>query len=299
VNTTHTPPTRESAVVLGSGGVLGIAWSIGVIAALVRAGMRIENVGLWIGTSAGSVVAAKLVNQIPVTQLLQEQMSGQAAAQETLRPYDQREVDAKNQQLFEKVQGDLLLARQRIGAWAQRSNTPPLAQRQRIIAQRLNGLDWPRTPLRIVSVNARTGAKKIWDHNSGISLAQAVTASCAVPGVWPVVPLQGEPYMDGGVRSSTNADLALGCRHVLVISPQGYSERNPINGHLHEEVDKLQARGASVHVVTPDTPCLQAMGHNILDPSRCATVAQAGYAQGCATQDFPRAFLHHNPSETP
>jgi len=113
-------------VVLGSGGVLGIAWSIGIIAALAHKGMRIEDIGLWIGTSAGSVVAAKLANQVPVTQLLQEQIHGQAASQETLRPYDQRDVDAKNQQLFAKVQGDLRLARQRIGAWAQRLVLPCL-----------------------------------------------------------------------------------------------------------------------------------------------------------------------------
>jgi len=282
-------------VVLGSGGVLGIAWSIGVIAGLAGKGMRINEIGLWIGTSAGAVVAAKLANQIPVTQLLQEQTSGQAAAQETLRPYDQRTVDAKDQKLFDNVQGDLLLARQRIGAWAQRSDTPTWEARQRIIAQRLKGLDWPRTALRIVSVNARTGEAKIWDRNSGISLTDAVAASCAVPGVWPVVPLQGEPYMDGAVRSSTNADLARGCKRVLVISPQGYGERNPISGHLHAEVDALRTHGASVHVIAPDANCLQAMGPNILDPSRCAAVAQAGYAQGCATH---RLSIHLSTSET-
>jgi len=292
VKTPHTQPTN--AVVLGSGGVLGIAWSVGVIARLVREGLRIKDVDLWIGTSAGAVVAAKLANQVCVAQLLQEQTSGQAAVQETLRPYDQREVDAKNQQLFEKVQGDLLLARQRIGAWAQRTDTPTLEERQRIIAQRLKGLDWPPTLLRIVSVNARTGAEKVWDRDSGISLTDAVAASCAVPGVWPVVPLQGEPYMDGAVRSSTNADLAQGCKRVLVISPQGYGERNPISGHLHEEVGTLRMHGASVHVIAPDANALNAMGPNILDPSRCANVAQAGDMQDlpCAAQAFLRLFTH-------
>ena len=86
--------------------------------------------------------------------------------------------------------------------------------------------------------------------------------------------------MDGGLRSMTNADLAIGVKRVLVISPLGYSDANPVSGHLREEVRQLQGQGASVLVLEPDPASLAAIGLNILDPSRSPAAAQAGLQQG-------------------
>ena len=279
-STTQNTPTH--AVVIGCGGVLGIAWSIGVIAGLARDGAALNNADLWIGASAGSVVATNLACGFSIEELFEEQIDGTAEASELLRPYSQADVDAKNQLLFEKVHGDLAQARQRIGAWALRSNTPQLTERRAIIAQRLKQVDWPRKALRIVSVNALTGSAKVWDRSSGVPLADAVAASCAVPGIWPPVPLQGEHHIDGGLRSMTNADLAAGAGRVLVISPQSYSDANPVSGHLRSELKALQANGSQVHVITPNAASLDAIGSNILDPSRCANVATAALSQGNA-----------------
>jgi NTE family protein len=271
---------RESAVAMGCGGVLGIAWSVGLVAGLESEGVHLQNTDLWIGASAGAVVAARLAHGVTPHALLQEQTSGEAAAQEMLRPYSQADVDTKNQQLFAKVQGNLEQARQRIGAWALRSNTPPLSQRLGIIAQRLKGIDWPARALRIVAVDAQSGVEQVWEHQHGVPLTQAVTASCAVPGVWPTVPIGGQHYMDGGLRSMTNADLGHGSRRVLVISPQGFSDGNPVSGRLRAECDALQAAGSRVFILAPDPDCLSTIGPNILDPARCAAVAQAGMRQG-------------------
>lgn len=290
---------RERAVVIGCGGVLGIAWSVGLIAGLARKGLKLHESDLWVGASAGSVVAARLAAQVPVDELMHEQTNGLAVSQEQLRPYSQADVDEKNRQLFDKVRGDLLQARQRIGAWALRSNTPPLEQRKLIIAQRLNGLVWPQKSLRIVTVNALTGEEKIWDSSSGISLTDAVAASCAVPGIWPCVPLQGEHYMDGGLRSMTNADLAAQSRRVLVISPQGYSDGNPVSGQLRAEIDALLMQGSIAHVIEPDSRCLATIGPNILDPSRCAAVALAGERQGLELADAAHAFWLGQASPNP
>ena len=263
---------------IGCGGVLGIAWTVGLITGLARAGAGLEDTQLWIGASAGSVVAARLARQTAPETLFAEQT--EVTSEEVFRPYAQSEVDAKNQLLFDKVHGDLTQARQRIGAWALRSNTPPSAQRRAIIARRLKNADWPETPLRIVTVNAHTGAEKIWDRHCAIDLIDAVTASCAVPGVWPSVALLGDLYMDGGLRSMTNADLAIGAKRVLVISPLGYSDANPVSGHLRKEVSQLQRQGASVLVLEPDATSLDAMGANILDPAKSPAAAQAGLQQG-------------------
>lgn len=282
--------TPERAIVIGCGGVLGIAWSIGLIAGLVRQSADVHSVGLWVGASAGSVVAAKLACGFAIGELLEEQINGTAAAHEVPRPYSQAEVDRKNQALFEKVCGNLVQARQRIGAWALRSNTPSAEERAAIIAQRLHNADWPEKPLRIVCVNAHDGTEKIWDRASGISLVDAVAASCAVPGVWPPVQLFGEYFIDGGLRSMTNADLAIGARRVLVISPQGYSNSNPVSGHLRSELKALQDSGSQVQVIAPDAASLEAIGSNILDPSRCSQVATAGLHQGQALRSTMSAF---------
>ncbi len=285
------PDPVERAVVIGCGGVLGIAWSIGLVTALVRDGVSVDHSDLWIGASAGSVVAAKLACGFPIEELFEEQVNGTAASHEVFQPYSQSEADAKNQILFDKVRGNLTQARQRIGAWALRRNTPSQQARRSIIAQRLQHADWPAKQLHIVSVNAMSGEPQIWNrHNSAsplalhnVSLVDAVAASCAVPGVWPPVQLRGEHFIDGGLRSMTNADLAASARRVLVISPQGYSDGNPVSGHLRSELKVLQSRGSNVQVIAPDAASLEAIGANILDPSRCAQVATTALRQGHAT----------------
>ena len=96
--------------------------------------------------------------------------------------------------------------------------------------------------------------------------------------------------MDGGLRSMTNADLAMGAKRVLIISPLGYSDANPISGHLRKEARQLQTQGASVLVLEPDAESLAAMGSNILDPSRSPAAAKAGLQQGRQLAALVSAF---------
>ena len=51
----------------------------------------------------------------------------------------------------------------------------------------------------------------VFDAASDVRLLDAVGASCAVPGIWPPVTINGRRYIDGGIRSAANADLAAGC----------------------------------------------------------------------------------------
>jgi len=101
-----------------------------------------------------------------------------------------------------------------------------------------------------------------------------------VPGAWPCVPMKGKPLMDGGLRSMTNADLATGSRHVLVLAPLGYSENNPVSGHLRAEVNQLIQSGATV-----DVNATQAIGDNVLDPAQRTSSAKAGLEQGLRIMD--------------
>lgn len=73
----------------------------------------------------------------------------------------------------------------------------------------------------VVAVNAHTGELAAFDRDSGVELVDAVTASTALPGLAPTVNINGTRYIDGGVRSADNADLAAGYANVVVVSPLG------------------------------------------------------------------------------
>jgi NTE family protein len=125
-------------------------------------------------------------------------------------------------------------------------------------------------------VDTDTGALAAWDADARVPLAAAVAASCALPGVFPPVRIGDGYYMDGGVRSVTNADLAAGAEAVLVIAPTaGLFRASPA-----EELAALRApRGL---VIAPDETARAAIGPNILDPSRRKAALAAGTAQAAA-----------------
>jgi len=70
----------------------------------------------------------------------------------------------------------------------------------------------------VTAVDAATGEFRTFDRDSGVPLVQAVAASCAVPGVYPPVTIGGRRYVDGGMRSAANVDLAAGVERVVVLA---------------------------------------------------------------------------------
>ena len=272
----------KRALVLGAGGVTGIAWATGIVAGMAREGADLSQAERIIGTSAGSVVGAQLACGVTPESLVATQLNPPAESKEQSRPYSQAGADAQLRALFDKVGGDLKAARRFIGAMALRSSTVLPAERRAIIAARLPQSQWPAQGLAVVAVDAEDGEYRVFDRNSGVDFTDAVMASTAVPGTWPVVTIGGRRYMDGGMRSLTNADLANGAEHVLILAPLGYSENNPVIGHLRAEVRQLEAAGATVTVIVPDTASLAAIGDNVLDPARAPSSARAGLEQGLA-----------------
>ena len=67
---------------------------------------------------------------------------------------------------------------------------------------------WPDRSLLIVAVDAVSGEPVVWDRDANVSLVSAVTASSAFPGASPPIRVRDWWYIDGGLRSCTNADLA-------------------------------------------------------------------------------------------
>lgn len=269
------------ALVLGGGGVAGVAWMTGLLAGLAEAGHDITGADALIGTSAGSVVAAQLGSGLPLADLLARQIEPARQAAEIPAEVDWAKMAAELGAGMAGVTSPAEMLR-RVGAYAVAAPTVPEASRRAVIESRLPVHDWPERTLRVTAVDVQTGELRVFDRDSGTGLVDAVAASCAVPGVWPPVTIGGRRYMDGGVRAADNADLAAGYARITVVSPLGYDSPIPSPMPLRAVVGQLRGGGAAVTVIVPDGDSVAAMGANPLDPSTRTPAAQAGRAQGLA-----------------
>jgi NTE family protein len=270
------------ALVLGGGGVTGVAWELGMLAGLAAAGVPFDRADVIVGTSAGSVVGAQLCSGVPLEELYERQ----------LRPAA-NEITAKVglglvlRYALSGVGGDDRQARARLGRWALRAETVPEAQRREVIVNRLPSHEWAAHPrLLVTAVDAESGEAVIWDRDSGVGLVDAVAASCAVPLVWPPMTVNGRRYVDGGVRSPVNADYATGCSRVLVLAPVRASIRR--SGNLGRQLASLGPHTRSV-VFSPDAEARAAIGRNVLDPAMRAAAARTGRRQAAAVADAAAA----------
>jgi NTE family protein len=178
-------------------------------------------------------------------------------------------------------QADSLPAMRRaVGRFALSAVTVPESERRAVIESRLPSHQWPAATLKIVAVDAESGEPRVFDKASGVSLVDAVTASCAVPGVWPPATIGRRRYVDGGVRSNENADYAAGASRILVIAPLGTAELWPSEKPLDRTVAELRKGGAETAIIEPDEASRVAIGVNPLDPSTHKPAAEAGRAQG-------------------
>ncbi|MCO1654685.1 patatin-like phospholipase family protein [Pseudonocardia humida] len=279
----------ERALVLGGGGVAGVAWEIGLLSGLAARGVDLGSADLVVGTSAGSIVGALLRTGEDPEQLYAAQLAPVPAAEPAVR-FDGAAFMASFARVLAGATGQQD-ARARIGSLALQAGTAPEDDRRGIIAARLGGdRSWPAARLVVTVVDAADGEFRAIDAESGVGLVDAVAASCAVPGVWPTVTIDGRRYMDGGMRSPTNADLATGHRRVLVVAPVPGMPGSPLGPGLDQELEELRGGGAQVHVVTADEAALRAFGTNPLDPATREPAARAGRDQATREVDAIRRF---------
>jgi NTE family protein len=267
------------ALVLAGGGVSGIAWMTGLLAGLADAGQDVTGVDVIVGTSAGSTVAAQLGSGLGLEGLFARQVEPELQAAEIMANVD---LESFATEIAAALQNATTVPEMRraVGRFALDAATVPEQERRAVIESRLPSYEWPARALKIVAVDAESGQPQVFDNASGVSLVDAVTASCAVPGVWPPATIHGRRYVDGGVRSSANADYAAGASRVLAIVPLGNVELFPSDKTLGQAVDELRASGAEVAIVEPDEASLAAIGTNPLDPSTRKPAAEAGRTQG-------------------
>lgn len=277
-----------SALVLGGGGLAGIAWEVGVLLGLQDAGVDVTGADVVVGTSAGSVVGALVALGSDLGQVFESQTSD--------APTAERSVDVDLEQLMASfasaISGtrDPQERRARVGQHALTASEVPENERLEIIAKRLPSHEWPERDLRITAVDTSTGERVLFTRNSDVDLVHAVAASCAVPGVWPPVTIGATRYMDGGIGSMVNADLARGVNRVLIVAPFRGQEHYPLGTTLDEEVADLEVAGSQVLVVEADEDSVAAFGNNPLDAASRAPSARAGRRQAEKLVDTVRAL---------
>ncbi|MFJ9341785.1 patatin-like phospholipase family protein [Streptomyces sp. NPDC101733] len=265
----------DTALVLGGGGLTGIGWETGILYGLARAGVDLFDADLVVGTSAGSVVGAQLASGLLTPQELYERQLGDASEEVAARF---RAGLVARYALALARSRDGAAFRRRIGAMALAADTAEdEAARREVLRARLVSHEWPERRLVVTAVDALTGELAAFDRESGAGLLDAVSASCAVPGVWPPVTVGGRRFIDGGVRSGANADVAAGYRRVVILAPVA-SGGGPVPSPA-AQAERLRAAGARVLLITPSAPARKTFGRNVLDPARRDPAARAGLAQ--------------------
>ncbi|MFB7448297.1 patatin-like phospholipase family protein [Streptomyces sp. NPDC056194] len=269
---------KRKALVLGAGGLVGAGWEIGVLRGLADAGTDLTGADLIVGSSAGAVVAAQLSSgRGGLDALYEQQLDGEATEPAarlglpTILRYAVAVLRSRTPEEYGRRLGRLALA----------APTVAEADRRETVARRLGRTtEWPARPLLVTAVDAESGELTAYDEDSGVPLVDAVTASCAIPGVWPPATIGGRRWIDGGIHSTANAHLAAGHDRVVVIAPSARGSKVVLSP-ARQGAD-LAAAGARVEVITPDEASRKAIGRNALDPAHRAAAARAGRAQAAS-----------------
>lgn len=276
------------ALVLGGGGPVGIAWESGLLAGLLEAGVDLTGADTIVGTSAGSVVGARIaLGETPADLLTQGREAIEGAAGTHATAIDPEVFLAMGIAMFEALSGTKPMAEAiaQLGRMAVDATTIPEDDFVRLISsQSLDGA-WPDRDYRCTAVDVESGEFTVWTAASGVPLAKAVASSCSVPAIFPPITIDGRRYMDGGVVSGTNAGLVEGAEEVVIVSVM--SRALPMVGDLlrkglDEEIATLEASGSAVQLIEFDDATVEAAAGNLMAFDNSEAVVACGLAQGRA-----------------
>jgi NTE family protein len=293
------------ALILGGGGTLGEAWMSSLLAGLEQdEGFDARSCACYVGTSAGSIVAASLVAGLSPAARLGPLAPPDAAPlqEDELRGAPLRQAFGAAVQVAGTAAAPLaslaFASTARGGALLRRAALRRVPAGRRSLAElgrmvERAGVRWDGR-LRIAAVELESGRRVVFgapgEPRPPVSLA--VQASCAIPGVFAPVSAGGRSYVDGGAWSPTNMDAAQAGRgeRVLCLNPTGALRAavgsfagaiGPVSrGAAATEALVLKGRGASVTTINPDAASVAAMGGNLMDHRRRRAVIDAGLAQG-------------------
>lgn len=278
MNAANLPPSGR-AVVLGGGGASGMAWMVGLLLAVQEAGIPLDGAQSVIGTSGGATAAVLLrtgaLEEAFDLLTSPDRQPFEATPTLTFAAFAERIGQVTRETADQDAFVDALFE------FAATSTVDPEARR-RTIGGRIRTEAWPEGELRIPALARSSRRRRVFTAADGAPLADVVLASSAVPGVWPLVTIDGEDYIDSAVLSATHVDLADGYERVLVLRPVG----NLGGAVIPAEQDVL---GRAL-VVEPDEDARAAFGADPLSPAFRAAAAEAGRRQGKAIAPDVRQY---------
>ncbi|MBJ7521805.1 MAG: patatin-like phospholipase family protein [Solirubrobacteraceae bacterium] len=287
-------------LVLGAGGTLGIAWTQGLLAGLEDAtGLDFRRTESLIGTSAGAFVAASLVGGRRPTRPGDREKAAPLPAPRRAAPLRLLGGPARYAAALAAPWATPALGVSRPGGTLMRAaalrvlpaGTGDHDDLQELVRRR--GAQWDGR-LRVCAVDRRTGRRVVFGAPGApkADVAEAVAASCTVPWIHQPVRIGGREYVDGGVWSVTNLDVAPageGTR-VLCLNPTASLQiartspyaalRAAATAMTGLEALTLRSRGARVQIVGPVPEVARAMGADLMDERRRPAVLAGAYEQG-------------------
>jgi len=309
----------KRGLVLGAGGVLGAAWTIGALASVEETyGWDPRGADVLIGTSAGSVLAAMLGCGITVEQLLNHQRGITAAGDPDIGyDYDSDSGGALPPRPKLRIGSPRGVVSSALRPW----RVTPMAALSAVLPQGRGSLEpvgsivdavnpdggWASHPRTwIVGMDYDNGKRIVFGREGSpeASLREAVMASCSIPGWYAPVTIGRRRYVDGGTCSPTSLDLVakLGLDEVVVLSPMTslkYDEpssfaakverqlRRVVTKRLIGEVKKVAGAGTKVTLLGPGREDLEAIGANMMDPRRRQSVLETSLRTSAAALTTP------------
>lgn len=283
--------TWKRALVLGGGGLIGVAWESGISAGLIAQGADLRSCDAFVGTSAGAITCARLA-----AGLLPFEPGARVEGAEGAN-VDPSRIDmaalGKAFNRWSKIERATIADKREIGAVARglyRDTEASWVQGISAVAGAPKA--WPDKPFFISAVDTESGERVVFDRTQGVELGRAIAASSSVPGIFASVEIDGRLFMDGQVHSSTHADILLthpGAQkpqEVLILMPTNSRTAPGIGGHAEREVaaeiEALKMAGVIVRFVTPTSEHADRMGKNLMDPSKVGDAYAVGVETGRA-----------------
>ncbi|MEZ5246081.1 MAG: patatin-like phospholipase family protein [Acidimicrobiales bacterium] len=155
------------------------------------------------------------------------------------------------------------------------------------------GPEWPAGDLRITAVDCGSGERRVWTAEDGVDLAPAVASSCAIPGVFPPITLDGSRFTDGGLWSSSNLDIVLDSdvEAAIFVGPLRAGDPAAIRA-LEREIDLLVSSGRRVEAIVPGEAFAAEIGaRNLMNAAFRARGVELGIEDGTAALPLIEALL--------
>lgn len=290
-------------LVLGAGGVLGAAWTVGALSAVqAELGWDPREADALIGTSAGSVLVAGLACGLAVEELVDHQRGVQDGRIDFdpdtdsggARPPLPRPFVGSPRGLVHSALHPFRTTPLGVLATALPQGRGSLGPIGRLIDGILPDGGWaPHPATWIIAMDYDTGRRVAFGRDGAppAPLRDAVMASCAIPGWYQPVTIGSRRYVDGGVCSPTSVDLLSTLRldEVVVLSPMTsmtYDRPETVAGRIERrfrrvatkrvlgEVKKVAATGTTVRFLGPTAQDLAVIGGNMMDPRRRTAVLE-------------------------